>query len=75
MYYIKRLKYFSSQANSSLCEVLSLPLEVSLLFLKKPPFLFEALLLLQCVAVMKKSFRLVVKRCVELLLQRQKLSL
>lgn len=56
--------YFSSQANSSLCEVLPLPVKVSLLFLKQPPLLFEALLLLQTVAVMKKSCRLVVKRCV-----------
>lgn len=65
---IRNFEYLSPQANSSLCEVLSLPLKVSLLFLKEPPLLFETLLLLQCVAVVKKSCRLIIKRCVELLL-------
>lgn len=58
---IKRLEYFSSQANGSLCEVLPLPLKVLLLFLKKPPLLFESLFVLQRVAVMKERCRLIVK--------------
>lgn len=66
----KRLAYFSSQANSSLCEVLSLLLKVSLLLFKKPPLLFEALLLLQCVAIVKESCCLIIKGRVQLLLSR-----
>lgn len=57
----KRLAYLSAQANSSLGEVLSLLLKVSLLLFEEPPLLFEALLLLQRVAVVKESCRLVVK--------------
>lgn len=59
--YIRELEYLSPQANSSFGEVLSLSLKVSLLLLKEPPFLFETLLLLQCVAVIEKSCCLIVK--------------
>jgi len=71
---VRSLENLSSQANSSLREVLSLPLKVSLLILEEPPFLLETLLLLQRVAVVQKSCRLVIERRVELLLDRQKTS-
>lgn len=65
-----RYAYFSSQANGSLCEVLSLPLKVPLLLLEKPPLLFESLLLLQRVAVVEESCCLIIKGWVQLLLDR-----
>lgn len=66
----EKMAHFSSQADGSLREVLSLPRKVSLLLLEKPPLLFESLLLLQRVAVVKERRRLVVKGWVQLLLGR-----
>lgn len=72
--FVQRLRweYLSPQADSSFCEVLPLPLKVSLLLLEELPFLLEALLLLQRVAVVEQSRRLLIERRVELLLHRHK---
>lgn len=67
----EKMAHFSSQADGSLREVLSLPRKVSLLLLEKPPLLFESLLLLQRVAVVKERCRLIVKGWVQLLLSRR----
>lgn len=61
MHRTEKMAHFSSQADGSLREVLSLPRKVSLLLLEKPPLLFESLLLLQRVAVVKERCRLIVK--------------
>ncbi len=63
------IQYLVSQTNSSFSEVLPLSLKVPLLLIEESPLLFEALFLLQRVAVVQQSCRLLITRWAQLLLQ------
>lgn len=57
-----------AKSDGSFREIPSLLLKILLLFVEKSPFLLEALLLLQHVAVVQEGSSLVVARAAELLL-------
>ncbi len=63
------IQYLVSQTNSSFGEILPLSLKVPLLLTEEHPLLFDALFLLQRVAVVQQSCRLLVTRRAQLLLQ------